>query len=86
MYQYSKQRHFVFTEEGLKMLLRMRDQARKLLESSGAFREQELYSGFTGDSWNMLACCDYLVESNDIRLVYDKGARQHNVYTKGSNL
>ena len=87
MYDYTKQREVVFSESGIKMLLAIRDRAKELLEEAGAFREQELHLG-SGDSWDMLACVDYLVERGEIRRVYGEGpqqtsvARQYSIYTK----
>lgn len=84
MYDYMTERKVVFTEAGIKMLLAIRDRAKKLLEDAGAFREQEVISGIGGDSWSMLACVDYLVERGELRRIYDLGARQHNVYVGNS--
>ncbi len=81
-YEYLRQRDYVFSEAGIKMFLTIRDRAKELLEEAGAFREQELHNCVSGDSWDMLACVDYLVERGEIQRVYNIGARQHNIYTK----
>jgi|HubBroStandDraft_5_1064220.scaffolds.fasta_scaffold406307_2 hypothetical protein len=85
-YDYTKQREVVFTESGLIMLFKIRDKARALLETAGAFREQGIHMGCSGDSWDMLACVDYLVERGEIRRVVggNNVARQHNIYTTNS--
>lgn len=80
-YNYITERPFVFTEKGIKKLLKLRDRAEELLRAAGAFREQELHQSVSGDSWETLACVDYLVESGDIRLVYQGHVRQHSIYT-----
>ena len=80
MYNYTTQRSAVFTEEGIKTLFKVRDKAKELLDVAGSFREQEATAGLSGDSWDILACVDYLVEQGEIRRIYDKCARQHNVY------
>ena len=82
MYDYTTERSFVFTEPGVEMLFKARDKANKLLAEAGAFREQEVLSCLSGDSWHQLACVDYLVERGEIRRVYDRGARQYNVYIR----
>jgi hypothetical protein len=82
MYDYTTERKFIFTEAGVEMVIKARDRVNNLLAESGAFREQEAISGLGGDSWKQLACIDYLVERGEIRRIYDKGARQHNVYVK----
>ena len=69
MYDYTKERGVVFTEDGIKLLFKIRDNAQRLLKMAGAFREQEVYGGCSGDSWAMLACVDYLVELGEIRRV-----------------
>jgi hypothetical protein len=79
-YEYTQERTFVFTEDGIKMLLAIRDKSRELLKIAGAFREQEAIACVSGDSWHILACVDYLVERGEIRRVCANGARQHNVY------
>jgi len=81
-YDYTKQREYVFSESGIKMFMAIRDRAKELLEEAGAFREQELHACVSGDSWDMLACVDYLVERGEIQRVYSLGARQYNVYVK----
>ena len=84
MYDYKKERSFVFTDDGLAMLFKIRDRAKELLNKGGAFREQELVSTVSGDSWKMLACVDYLVERDEIKRIYSLGCRQHNVYVGNS--
>lgn len=70
MYTYEKQKQVIFTEEGQKMFLKIRDHAQKLFASAGAARMQEIMSGAGGgDSWDMLACVDRLVELGEIREV-----------------
>ena len=80
MYDYTKQRSVVFSETGIKLLFKIRDKAQSLLKEAGAFREQEVTLGCSGDSWDMLACVDYLVECGEIVRVSHRGARQHDVY------
>ena len=79
-YDYTNERKFVFTEVGIVTLLKIRDRVQKLLLASGAVREQEIHSAMSGDSWQLLACVDYLVERGEIRRVHAEGVRQHNVY------
>jgi hypothetical protein len=84
MYNYSEQRKNVFTEEGQKMFLKIRDRAHKLLNEAGAFMLGNVISGVCGSSWDMLACVDRLVELGEIREITQKGvAGQHRVFVKG---
>jgi uncharacterized metal-binding protein len=72
-YDYQKGRALVFTESGLNTLLRIRDNAAVCLKKSGAARVQEIMAGITGDSWEMLACIDYLAERGDLREITQAG-------------
>lgn len=58
-YRYEEQRANLFTEEGQRMFLKVRD--------AGAVRMDKLmgYAG-GGDSWDMLACADRLVELGEL--------------------
>lgn len=82
-YNYSTQRAYVFTEDGQVMFLKIRDNAKHLIEQAGAARLQEIIGNVTGDSWNMLACVDRLVELGEIREVTEPGsvAGQHRIFT-----
>jgi hypothetical protein len=66
MYKYEEWRDWVFTDEGQKMLLRIRDKADRLIEVAGAFTVQQCITGLSGSSWNMLACLDRLVELKEL--------------------
>lgn len=82
IYVYEKQRQNLFTDEGQRMFLRVRDWVGLRLNDAGAFRMQEAMSAAGGgDSWDMLACVDRLVELGEIREV-TRGAcaGQHRVF------
>ena len=72
-YSYQEQRANVFTEDGQVMFLRIRDEAKRLLEESGAVTCGKLMVG-SGDSWVMLACIDRLVELGELRRVTPRGS------------
>lgn len=84
MYHYPTERPRVFTEEGQVMFLEIRDEAKRLIELSGAVTSIKLMVCTAGDSFLMLACIDRLVELRELRCVYDKGPGQDYVYVKGS--
>lgn len=67
-YQYKTERPKIFTEDGQRTFLKIRDAAKRLLEKAGAFRLQELMndSHASGDSWTTLACVDRLVELGEV--------------------
>ena len=74
MYDYKEQKHSLFTESGTKMLLAVRDSVDQKLKLSGAVRSGEAISNVTGNSWTMLACLDYLVETGEIREITGSNA------------
>lgn len=67
MYNYKDERMNLFTDEGQKLLLKVRDKAQSLLKTSGAFRMTEVLQGIGGDSsFQQLACIDRLIELQEI--------------------
>lgn len=83
-YEYQRERPRVFTEDGSTMLLKIRDNAKSLIASAGAARSDRLMSNVSGDSWQMLACIDRLVEIGDLLEIPNptSGAGQHRIFTK----
>jgi len=67
MYVYTEQREKLFTDEGQRMFLMVRDKAKAFLKSSGAFRVSEMciITGIT-DCWTVIASIDRLVELGEI--------------------
>ena len=51
-YRYEDLRDTLFTDEGQKSFLKIRDRSKKLLEEAGAFRLNEVLRGSSGDSWH----------------------------------
>ena len=82
-YNYLTERPVIFTEEGQRMFLNIRDNAKRLLKEAGAARMQEIIKGNTGISWHMLACVDRLVEIGELReLTNNIVAGQHRVFVE----
>lgn len=68
MYRYETERKEIFTDEGQRMFLRVRDFIDKTLKIAGAVRMEEvLMAAGSGSNWTMLACVDRLVELGEIR-------------------
>jgi hypothetical protein len=61
-YEYTTERAFLFTENGVKTLLKVRDKVKYHLEKSGAFRLEEARIR----SWEEIACIDYMVELGEL--------------------
>lgn len=66
MYDYTITRPRLFTDEGQRQFLEIRDKTFRLLKLSGAVRLQEIIINITGDSWTMIACLDRMVELGEI--------------------
>lgn len=82
-YDYKKQRNELFTEQGVKVLTAVRDEAFRLLHISGAFMAQKV---LTGDSWTAHAALDYMVELGELfEVTHNDRDRwgQHRVYIGG---
>jgi len=78
MYKYEEMKKEVFTETGFRMI----DDIRKNIAGRNAFDTAELIKGICGDSFQTLACIDWLVENNEIELIFDKCARNYWVYRR----
>jgi hypothetical protein len=84
-YEYHKQRPKLFTESGQDMLLKMRDRAFALIDSAGAVSSGKLLLvASMADTWDKLACMDYMVERGDLREVTGSDvAGQCRVFVRG---
>ena len=80
MYNYEVEKHSIFTEEGQRIFLSVRDRVEKFLRLAGAVRMQEAIKGEIGDSWKMLACVDRLVELGEIKEITEDVAGQNRVF------
>lgn len=84
-YQYEAERPKLFTDAGQRAFLRVRDEAARLLEIAGAVRLHKLMLG-TGDSWEMLARVERLVELGELREVTGPGTpNQSRVFVSGKS-
>ncbi len=83
-YSYPTLRPFVFSEPGQDMLLKIRDFAEKTLKTSGAVRMDALMNAAGGgESWNMMACVDRLVERKElIEVTPHNCTGQHRIFTR----
>lgn len=82
-YDYSKSKPELFTEEGSRNFLRVRDRAMKLLAEAGAFSLLKATQDVSGDSYTQLMYVDRLVELGEIREITGPNvAGQHRVFVK----
>ena len=80
-YDYQTERPALFTDDGQRKFLVVRDRMNKMLEESGAVMHGCLR--LIGDSWFHFACCDRLIELGEIVQINDKSvAGMHRVYVK----
>lgn len=78
-YDYAAQKPVLFTDDGQRMFLKMRDKAFELCKLTGVVRMQEMMG--SGDSWDQLACADRMVELGDlIEIPQERCAGQHRVF------
>lgn len=67
MYNYETEKAKLFTDDGQRQFLKIRDNVQKLLQQSGAVRMQEVLVGATGPTWTLLACVDRMIELGELR-------------------
>ena len=79
-YEYKTEREQLRTDSGMQMLLQVRDNVKRLLDTAGAFQADKAWKGVTGSSWTMLACLDYLVEIGEIVELPRQAWAQHRVF------
>jgi hypothetical protein len=84
-YHYSDHRAWVLTDEGQRCVFACGDLARELLRKSGAVLSNSLLGGYSpspGNSWQMLAVIDRLVELGRLIEIPNpkSGAGQHRVF------
>lgn len=88
MYDYQKEKQYLFTDEGQRKLLAVRDRVQFLILQAGAVRMQEAISDTTGSIWLALACVDRIVELGEIREIKQAAevAGQHRVFVSTGKL
>lgn len=82
-YNYEDMRPELFNEDGVELLMQVRDHSSKLLFQAGAYTFEKVMRTISGDTWLKMAALDYMVERKEIRLVYEPSNTLNHVYTKG---
>lgn len=81
MYNYQTEKSKIFTEDGQKTFLKIREKVHHLLKQSGAVMMQNAINEVTGDNWLHMACVDRLVELKEIReITKENVVGQHRVF------
>jgi hypothetical protein len=78
MYNYEEIKPRLFTDSGQRNLLKVRDMARHLLKEAGAFMMFSALKDIGGDSWEMMAYVDRLVELGEICEITEAGVAGQN--------
>ncbi len=85
-YNYETEKKEIFTEEGQRQFLQIRDTVQDLLKKAGAVRMEEATARVTGNSWTHLACVDRLVELGEIREIPQQScAGQFRIFVSTKN-
>ena len=84
-YSYEAEKPRLFTEDGIRILLEVRDKAAACLKQSGAVTAGALLCT-SGDTWVMLAAVDHLVRLKELREIEQPGrvAGQDRIFVAGS--
>ena len=85
MYIYEAERVYLFTGIGQVMFLAIRDNVKYLLETSGACTMgKAIHCNISGNTWQMMACVDRLVELKEIAEIpqHSDGRGQDRVFVK----
>jgi len=79
-YDYQTERPWVFTDEGQRQLLSIRDLIRGHIKVAGCCTIEKAIMGQVGSSWGMLACVDRLKELGEIKIIPNpNGVTQHGI-------
>lgn len=85
MYKYENERSKLFNDSGQRLFLKIRDRANYLTNLAGVARMDKIIQGQSGDSWEMLACVDRLVELGEFKEIpQEPVSGQHRVFYKVS--
>jgi hypothetical protein len=68
-YNYQSEKPGIFTDEGQRKFLQIRDHVQSLLKVAGCFQMGEAIRKTLGSNWEAMACVDRLVELGEIREV-----------------
>jgi len=81
-YNYQEQKkEWLFTDNGQRQFLAVRDRVKVLLESAGAFMMARVLD-MRIDDWNLMTCVDRLVELDEIKEVTRPDCvSQHRIFT-----
>jgi len=85
-YSYEAEKAALFTDEGQRNFLKVRDFCQRMLKEAGAVRADKAMNHWgSGSSWTMLAAMDRLVEIGELREITSNTWGQHRVFVSAKD-
>lgn len=85
-YNYETEKAALFTDEGQRQFLKVRDFCKRMLKEAGAVRADKAMQAWgSGSSWTMLAALDRLVELGELREITTNVWGQHRVFVAATD-
>lgn len=85
-YSYEAEKAALFTDEGQRNFLKVRDFCQRMLKEAGAVRADKAMNQWgSGSSWTMLAAMDRLVEIGELREITSNSWGQHRVFVSATD-
>lgn len=78
-YKYETIRSNIFTDEGQRVFLKIRDRVNELVENSGCFAMGYIL-GLHADDWMCMACVDRMVELDELQELVGGRAGQNRIF------
>ena len=78
MYNYEVEKAEIFSEQGQKSFLEIRDKVKNILAKSGAITMDKAISDMTGINWFHMACVDRLVELKELKEISQENVAGQN--------
>jgi hypothetical protein len=70
-YTYETEKENLFSDEGQRIFLEIRDRVDRALSIAGAVRMDYAIRGSAGMSWTLMACVDRMVELGELKEITD---------------
>lgn len=78
-YSYEIEKPWLFTDDGQREFLKIRDRLRELTDLAGACSVYALLCKSSGESWKLLACIDRLIEIKEAQYLRTEGSFQNRI-------
>lgn len=83
MYKYDDMKAKLFSDEGQRKFLQVRDKINSIIPASGCIRLGEVMTNIGGDSWIIMACVDRMVELGElVEIKYENSIAQKRIFVK----